>query len=466
MKQTSLKQKENIDSETMNTAAAKYEYMIVGLGKTGLSCAKYLYAQGIDFAIVDSRDIPPGLQSIKQEMPEVELFLGEFKKDILKLANTLLISPGVSQQEPAIQSVKQEGINVFGDIELFAQQVIKPVIAITGSNGKSTVTTLVAELLNAAGYKVKAGGNLGTPALELLGDDATEIYVLELSSFQLETVVSLNPVSAVVLNVSADHMDRYQDLDDYAAAKARIYQGNGCMVINQDDKYSKQNVDAARNSISFSINNELEQGYSRKVINSVPGVYKDETCLIEESDIKIKGLHNTANVLAALALVDSFKIDLETTKKVLNSFSGLAHRCEFVANHNNIAWYNDSKGTNVGASCASIQGLAEQGQIILIAGGDGKGAEFDDLAIACKGKVRNAILFGKDADKIDASLNSVVDCYQVIDLESAVLKANELAESGDIVLLSPACASLDMFKNYEQRGEVFVNAVKQLVSAS
>lgn len=466
MRQTSLNNKENTNSETMNINSAKYDYMIVGLGKTGLSCAKYLYAQGINFAIADSRDIPPSLQTIKQSMPEIELFLGEFKEQDLNKANTLLISPGVSQAEPSIQITKKKGVNIFGDIELFAQQVTKPVIAITGSNGKSTVTTLVAELLMAAGFRVKAGGNLGTPALELLDDNATDIYVLELSSFQLETVASLNPISSVVLNLSADHMDRYKDLEEYASAKSRIYQGDGCMVINQDDPYSKENLDASRNALSFSIHNELDHGYSRKVINDVAGLYKDKTFLIEESELKLKGLHNTSNILAALALVDSFNIELSIIKKVLTSFSGLAHRCEFVAQHNDVSWYNDSKGTNVGASCASIQGLAEQGQIILLAGGDAKDAEFDDLATACKGKTKAAILFGKDADKINSAIGSVVECHHTKDLEQAVLKANQLARAGDIVLLSPACASLDMFKNYEQRGEVFVNAVKKIVGTS
>lgn len=446
----------------MNETNLHFDVVVVGLGKTGLSCVRYLSKQGLSIAVTDSRIEPPELTSLKNEFASVPVYLGEISKEVLFSSEKIVLSPGVSIKETAIKQAVDNGIPVVGDIELFCQQVKAPIIAISGSNGKSTVTTLVAEMTSKAGLKTCVGGNLGTPALELLNKSTPDLYVLELSSFQLETTFSLNAHASVVLNVSPDHMDRYACLDDYAGAKNKIYSGRGLMVINQDDNRVNAMIDETRESISFSLGQP--DGNNFGLIKEENDVFlsQGKEKIINQNELLIKGEHNIANALAAMALVSSVNVAREAMIETLRTFKGLDHRCQLVNTINNVSWYNDSKATNVGACIASIKGLCESGKIILIAGGDSKGADLSSLKPVVEQYVKNVLLLGVDAKKLKEVIEAVVDCEFITDMNDAVDKANQIAESGDLVLLAPACASLDMYKNYQHRGDVFVKAVHAL----
>ncbi len=427
------------------------------MGKTGLACANFLINQNIPIIIMDNRASPPGLSMLKQKFPEIPYIIGKFDSNQLSQANEIIISPGLSKQEPALAKALVLGIPIISEIELFSRYVNAPVVAITGSNGKSTVTTLLGEMAQQAGWKVQVGGNLGTPAIELLCTQAPDIYILELSSFQLETTSSLNPAVAVVLNISEDHMDRYSSLSEYIATKQLIYQGNGKFIINADDPYA---VNTPQN-LSFSLqtdkgdfrisrqNNEL---YLAKVEN-------DEVIpLLPVAEMYLQGSIMQANALAALALGHAIQLPLAAMLDTLKSFKGLPHRCAWVANKQGVDFFNDSKGTNVGATIAAIQGLARKS--ILIAGGESKGADFTSLTDVVAKHCHAVVLIGEDAALLAKVLS--VPVYNSNSLENAVQQAAKLAKSGDAVLLSPACASFDMFNNYEHRGQVFENAVQKL----
>ena len=445
----------------------QFDTVVVGLGKTGFACAQYLAAQGMNFAVTDSREEPPMLDEMKATLPSVPLYLGRFDESLLLDTDHLLISPGVSLQEDAITQAINAGVEVYGDIELFCRNNSVPIIAITGSNGKSTVTTLVAEMARAANINIAEGGNLGTPVLELLADEmpdqTPDIYVLELSSFQLETVASLNAVASVVLNVSPDHLDRYEDLKKYSQAKERIYDGSGMMIINLDDPIVANMSRDKRNSIGFTLSEPEAGSYGLRDYGDVSWIVKGCEKLITVNDLLIKGEHNIANAMAAMALAESLDCSLEAVLNVLRSFPGLDHRCQWITEHANVQWINDSKGTNVGATCAAIQGLSGDENLILIAGGDGKGADFSELEEIAEGRLKAAIVLGKDGPRIGKVLLKVVPVHSVDTIELAVETAARIAKAGDIVLLSPACASLDMFKNYQERGEVFVTAIKKVL---
>ncbi len=438
--------------------------LIVGLGKTGLSCARYLVGHGEQVAITDSRLEPPGLDDLRAEMPDMALFLGGFDQAVFESADRLIVSPGVSIAIPLIEAARAQGAEVIGDIELFARAVQAPVAAITGSNGKSTVTTLLAEMARAAGVQALAGGNLGEPALELLAEPA-QLYLLELSSFQLETTGSLQPQAAAVLNVSPDHMDRYPSLEAYAAAKARILQGARHAVLNADDPLVMAMAASSGAQLwTFSTHApEGERAFGLRAIEGETWLCRDQQALLAVRDLRIPGRHNQANVLAALALGSALGLELEPMRAAARGFRGLAHRTQFVAEHQGVAWYNDSKGTNLGACLAAIQGLCEQpGQkLVLIAGGDCKGAQFGALGPVLADCARAVVLLGRDADQIAAVVPEGVVAVRVADMDEAVARAAELAAPGDRVLLSPACASLDMYRNYEERGQVFVDAVRR-----
>ena len=446
----------------MSEASLHFDVVIVGLGKTGLSCVRYLSKQGLKIAVVDSRTQPPELSALKKEYETVPVYLGEISKTVLLAAEQIILSPGVSIDNEAVKQAINNGIPVNGDIELFCRQAKAPIIAISGSNGKSTVTTLVAEMTKRTGLKTSVGGNLGTPALDLLEEGIPDLYVLELSSFQLETTFSLNAHASVVLNVSPDHMDRYSDLNDYAEVKRKLYSGNGLMVINQDDQIVKSMSDESRKIVSFSLTKPAENDYG--IVKEKDDVWlcQGNKKIIKQSELKIKGEHNVANALAAMALASSMDVPNDVMASTLREFSGLAHRCQWVTTLNGVSWYNDSKATNVGACIASIKGLCEEGYIILIAGGDSKGADLSSLAPVLKQHVKHVLLFGVDADKLADVVRSHTSYKLVDDLEEAVKQANQIAETGDRVLLAPACASLDMFEDYQQRGDAFVAAVKAL----
>ena len=445
--------------------------LIVGLGVSGLSCARFLRQRGETFAVVDSRVAPPALQQLHDEMPDVQVFCGGFDTPAMKTAQRLVLSPGISLQEPNIAEALRRGAEIFGDIELFARHVDAPVVAITGSNGKSTVTTLVGEMAKAAGLTVSVGGNLGTPALDLLGgaQERADFYVLELSSFQLETTHSLNAYAAVVLNISPDHMDRYHDVAEYAAAKQRIYEGDGILVVNGDDAWvvamasAFKQHNALRRVVRFTLQSPQEEEFGIRSFDGEPWLALGMNRLLNVNELRIAGRHNHANALAALALGDAMRIPMNSMLQVLREFPGLPHRTQWVATINGVSWYNDSKGTNVGATVAAVAGMP--GNKVLIAGGDGKGADFSPLkAMALNHHVKAVVLIGRDAQAIAKALDDAVAVYYAKDMAAAVHKASDLASAGDSVLLSPACASFDMYANYVQRGNVFEQAVKELAA--
>lgn len=447
----------------MTEAGKQFDTLIVGMGKTGYSCARYLQDCGIDFAMTDSRVKPPMLDEIRKDFPQVSVYPGGFDSGLFAGVSNLIVSPGVSLQEPAVLEAVSRGASVCGDVELFCRNVKAPVIAITGSNGKSTVTTLVGEMIKQSGFRAGVGGNLGTPALDLLREPQPDFYVLELSSFQLETVSSLNAVAAVVLNVSEDHMDRYSDIQQYSNAKARVYDGNGTMIINLDDPLVVAMQRSDRKVIGFTLSEPAGENYGVRVYNNERWLVVGNHKLLPAGEIRIAGDHNIANALAALALGDVINLPRESMFNVLRAFPGLPHRCEWVAEAGDIRWINDSKGTNVGASMAAIQGLATAKNIVLIAGGDGKGADFSPLADIADKYVRAAVLIGRDAPLVQKVLQKVVPVENAKDMDAAVSLAARLAQRGDVVLLSPACASLDMFEDYRARGDAFRTAVLKMV---
>lgn len=446
----------------MNEANLHFDVVVVGLGKTGFSCVRYLSKQGLNIAVTDSRDEPPELTMLKNEFKSVPVYLGEISAEVLLASDQIVLSPGVSLKHESVKQAIKHGIPVVGDIELFCRQAKAPIIAISGSNGKSTVTTLVAEMTRQAGLKTCVGGNLGTPVLELLDESVPDVYVLELSSFQLETTFSLNAHASVVLNVSPDHMDRYETLNDYINAKNKIYSGQGLMVINKDDEVVNAMLDDSRQCITFSL--AKPEGNNFGVVKENGDIFlcHGDKKIISQKELGIKGEHNVANALAAMALASSMNVPTNAMIETLKNFKGLDHRCQLVKTINNVSWYNDSKATNVGACIASIKGLCDLGHIILIAGGDSKGADLSSLIPVVKQHVKKVLLMGVDANKLADVLDSTVPYEFVADMDEAVNHANQQAESGDLVLLAPACASLDMYKNYQERGDVFVSAVNAL----
>jgi len=442
--------------------------IVVGLGKTGFSCVRYLAAQGADFMVVDSRQEPPYLAQLQQQFPDITVRLGELDAALLSDSERLIMSPGLALSQPAIQQAIASGTHIGSDIDLFCEAVSAPIVAITGSNAKSTVTTLVGLMAEQAGKAVGVGGNLGTPVLDLLADGEKEIYVLELSSFQLELTEKLNAEVATILNISPDHMDRYASFDDYQDAKRRVFTGCAQIVINADEDLLPEPSGSAKlwhYSIEGVAKNSNEFGLAQQAAES--WLMQGEQPLMAVSEVKIKGLHNTSNALAALALGAAVGLPLAEMLQTLREFAGLPHRCQWVANKKGVDYYNDSKGTNVGATVAALNGLGPASHgIVLIAGGDGKGADFDDLQQPVWLYCSHLVLIGKDAQRLDDLLAEEVSVSRVNSMVEAVEVAAYVAaqkeHKGDVVLLSPACASLDMFANFEARGDAFVRAVEAL----
>lgn len=436
--------------------------LIIGLGQTGFSCAKFLVQQGIDVAVMDTREIPPSLAALQQNYPEVVIKTGGLDEQWLQQADMIVLSPGVDPRIPELEAARDAGVEVVGDIELFARYANAPIVAITGSNGKSTVTTLLAEMVKAAGQIAQVGGNLGTPALDLITEPAPDFYIIELSSFQLETVKSLNAFTAVILNVSPDHLDRYDSVQDYQRAKARIYHGDGVMVLNRDDKVVNDLAQPDRHQIGFSLH--VSSGVDFGVItqNGQQWIAEGNQALMPVTELKIMGQHNVANVLAALALGSAMALPIAAMLTALQQYSGLPHRSHFVTERRGVRWFNDSKATNVGACIAAIEGMAGNCQIVLIAGGMAKGQDFRTLTASLSNHVRAVILIGQDAAILAKEIPANVQQVQANDMTDAVHKADVMSQTGDIVLLSPACASFDMFSGYAERGDVFEQAVMGL----
>jgi UDP-N-acetylmuramoylalanine--D-glutamate ligase len=435
--------------------------VVVGMGKTGLSCARHLARRGVQFAVTDSRADPPELESFRRELPAVPCHPGGLPPALLVASQRVVVSPGVSLRDPALAAAAAAGAEMVGDIELFAREVRAPVVAITGSNGKSTVTTLLGEMAREQGLEVRVGGNLGTPALDLLGEREPQLYVLELSSFQLETTQSLDAVAATVLNVTPDHMDRYGDLDEYREAKRRVYRGHGAMVINRDDPLVAAMVEPGRRVFGFTLGRPAQGDYGLLEDAGGSWLARGERALLARRDLRIQGLHNAANALAALALGEVVGLDLDPMLRALRRFAGLPHRCMWVAAGDGVDWYNDSKGTNVGATVSALRGMDCRGRVVLIAGGDGKGADFAALRPAVQERARAVVLIGRDGPRIGRALQGTVPMRSAPDMRAAVAAARALARAGDAVLLSPACASFDMYASYVARGEDFAAAVRQ-----
>ncbi|MDY0698785.1 UDP-N-acetylmuramoyl-L-alanine--D-glutamate ligase [Pasteurella multocida] len=432
----------------MQTSYKNKKVTVIGLGKTGLSCVDFLLAKQADVRVIDTRMQPAGAEQLAKNVP---LHTGSLNQQWLLESDLIIISPGLAVKTPEIQTALAAGIEVIGDIELFCREAKKPIIAITGSNGKSTVTSLVAHMVNAAGLKVGMGGNIGIPALSLL-EQAHDMYVLELSSFQLETTYSLKATSATVLNISEDHMNRYVDLEDYRQAKLKIYHHAQTAVINAEDALTA--MDGLKNGVSFGEDNadywlKTEKGRSYLMA-------KDERVLACD-EMKLVGRHNYMNALAAIALAQASGIPLESIRRALREFNGLDHRFQLAHFAHGVRWVNDSKATNVGSTVAALTGLQLNGTLHLLLGGDGKGADFSELASLINQPNIICYCFGQDGEQL-AALSPRSQRFST--MEEAINALRPTLSAGDMVLLSPACASLDQFSSFEQRGDEFTRLAK------
>ncbi|MGH6884735.1 MAG: UDP-N-acetylmuramoyl-L-alanine--D-glutamate ligase, partial [Geminicoccales bacterium] len=425
----------------------------------GMSCARHLAARGDELMLTDSRVQPPALPALRDLLPDARVSAGGFDLALLDEADRLVVSPGVPLDDPFVRAAIVRGLPVIGDIDLFLDEARAPLIAVTGSNGKSTVTSLVAAMLAGAGAQVRAGGNLGAPALTLLEDGEPDFYVLELSSFQLERTSDLRARAAVVLNISPDHLDRYASLEEYAAAKATVYGNCEVAVVNRDQPIGLSGLSAAR--ISFGLDAPAAGQYG--ILEDAQGVRhlaRGDERLLPAGALALAGTHNQANALAALALVEAAGCAPDAVLPALASFRGLPHRCERVGEIAGVTYVDDSKGTNVGATVTAVRGFAQP--IVLIAGGLAKGADFAPLAVALEGHARAAVLIGRDAPRLADALDGVCPIVRANDMVDAVREASRIARAGDLVLLSPACASQDMFEDYRARGAAFAAAVRAL----
>ena len=438
--------------------------LVVGLGETGLSCIRHLAGSQRRVVAMDSREHPPRRAMVESEFPQVEVRHGGFDTSMVDTAAVIVVSPGVSVREPALQAAAVRGVPIIGDIELFARASDAPAIAITGSNGKSTVTSLVSAMAQSDGVRVGCGGNLGPPALSLLGR-GYELYVLELSSFQLETTSALRPIAATVLNISPDHMDRYESFDAYVAAKSRVLSDDTVVVTNLDDPLAARLGGKRCERIGFSTEAHPDAQWYVEGSGSEATILRRGEFVMPVGAVPLPGAHNVANVLAAFALGDAIGLHVDAMTSAVETYVGLPHRCETVTDRGGVCWINDSKGTNVGATAAAIEGIGVHGPIVLIAGGLGKGADFSLLQASASRHVRCAVLIGRDADSLEEALSECTEVRHTRDLATAVDLASAVSREGDSVLFSPACASFDMFRDFKARGEAFRSLVLARIGA-
>lgn len=445
-----------------NLIAKNNVSVLIGMGLSGRSAARYLQSIAQPFVWLDTREAPPALAEIKSEFPSIHFELGDLNQETLLAAAEIIVSPGISLATAEIAAAKAAGVRVLGDVEIFLREAKAPVIAITGSNAKSTVTSLVGEMALKAGVKVAVGGNIGVPVLDLLQLAEVELYVLELSSFQLEAVEQVNAEAATVLNVSEDHMDRYDSLFHYHLAKQRVYYGAKTVVTNRQDPLTIPPIAEGVEQLTFGMNQPDRKGFGILQKGGEDWLAFEFKALMPCADIKMPGRHNVANALSALALGYAVGLSMDAMLKTLTEFPGLAHRCQWVAEKSAVTYFNDSKGTNVGATLAAINGLkSEASKIVLIAGGVGKGADFKPLADAAQA-LRSLVVIGEDGDKIAEVFAGLCPIERADSMSQAVSLAKQAAQTGDCVLLSPACASFDMFAGFEDRGNAFVDAVAEV----
>lgn len=455
--------------------------LVLGMGETGLSMVNWLSRMGANVRAADSRAAPPCLESVKQILPRARIFTGAYAAEVFAGLDLVAISPGVPVAEPLVQAAVRDGVTVMGDMELFALAIKQPgvekprILAITGSNGKTTVTAMTGTMMRKAGWDVEVAGNIGPAVLDALmrredSGKQPQAWVLEVSSFQLEVTRNLDPDAATVLNLSEDHFDRYAGMDDYAAAKARIFQGGtrnghgggGVQVLNRDDPLVRAMALTDRRQMTFGLDMPVgDNDFGLLHEGEDIWLAQGKTRLMKTGELGVTGLHNAANALAALALCRAIDLPFTPLLQALREFRGLPHRMEKVAAFGGVTFYDDSKGTNVGATVAALEGMAQS--VVLIAGGDGKGQDFSPLAQPVTQHARAVVLIGRDAKKIYAAIEDCgVPLHHATTMEEAVRRSFALARNGDAVLMSPACASLDMFRNYVHRAEVFVAAVRGL----
>jgi UDP-N-acetylmuramoylalanine--D-glutamate ligase len=446
--------------KTAAKRATKKKDVVFGLGTTGLSVARYLARNDIDAIFVDSREAPPGLDELGDVCPDAEVVVGDTPKRLLKKASRIIASPGIADSDPFLVSARESGVDVVSDIELFVSEAKAPLVAVTGSNGKSTVTTLLGLMCDADGKRGLAGANLGEPALDLLQDAEPDFYVLELSSFQLQRTRNLPLAVAVLLNISPDHLDWHQDEDEYRQAKYRIFGEAEAAVYNRADESAASRLPEGIPALSFGLDEPGDDEYGIRIDEGEAFLARGQQLLLNVTDLAMVGSHNQANGLAALAAGQLMGLDMSSMLQVLNEFPGLPHRMQLVGESRGIRYINDSKATNVGAAIAAVDSV--QGAVVLIAGGQGKGGDFDKLAKATGSHLRAAVLIGEDADKLDAAFRDLVPTDRANNMHMAVERAAALAETGDTVLLAPACASFDQFDDYQARGDEFANAVETL----
>jgi UDP-N-acetylmuramoylalanine--D-glutamate ligase len=461
--------------EEVMTQWANKSVLVLGLGETGISLVRWLSARGAKVRVADSRETPPSLAMLHAEFPQVDVRCGIFRSELLNEIELIAISPGVPMREPLVQKALARGIEVVGDIEIFARSLpvenAPKIIAITGSNGKTTVTSMVGAMCRASGKETLVAGNISPAVLDVLlqrNGKHPEIWVLELSSFQLETTYTLDADAATVLNISEDHLDRYNDMGEYILAKSRIFRSSGqggVQVLNRDDEESAAMALLERKHFSFGINNSplTDEEWGLETEGNSIWLVQGKQRLIRANELHVHGRHNFANALAALALCRAIGLPLPPLLDALKKFKGLPHRVEAVAEINDVIYYDDSKGTNVGATVAALKGLGRRAVVIL--GGDGKGQDFSPLAEAVSQHALAVVLIGRDADKIASVLQAcAVPVLRASDMKDAVKQSAILAQPGDAVLMSPACASFDMYRNYLHRAEAFIDAVRALES--
>ena len=437
---------------------AQQKDLVLGLGATGVSIARYLKREGQDAIFFDTREEPPGLDELEQLWPDADVRIGDVK--LPKNVRRVIASPGIDASHALLNAARKAKLEVISDIELFAREAAAPFVAITGSNGKSTVTTLLYHMCQAAGRNTLAGGNLGVPALDLLDDETPDIYVLELSSFQLQRTDTLPAKVAVLLNVTPDHLDWHSDEDEYRQAKYRILRDAESAVVNRQDDEALQRAEGIAKVVSFGLDAPAEDHYGIRREDDEEFLACGDSVLLAVNELALFGIHNQANALAALAAGDLLGLDMQSMLQVLCEFPGLPHRMQFVRRVSAVDYVDDSKATNVAAAVASIESV--NGMLVLIAGGEGKGGDFTALAPPLENKLRAAVLIGKDAEQIDAALDTIMPIYFAQDMNDAVQQAAAYAESDDTVLLAPACASFDQFDNFAARGDAFRDAVEAL----